>query len=204
MQSEITVYFDYLCPFAWRGAEVAKIVADEAGVKFSWRHFSLMQSNTKDPSYQIWNQKLDDEDPSGSGGLLAFLASGAARRQGEEAADSFRIALLRHRHKDHGAFTPAAISQVAESQGLDMERFEADLNDPELRTQLAQEHHQATERGVFGTPTFRFADGNTSYFRIRELPQSDEEALDLFNRYRDLLHDFPYLETLKRPREAAN
>ena len=88
---------------------------------------------------------------------------------------------------------------------LDLARFESDLDDPELRTQLAQEHHQAGQLHVFGTPTFRFMDsGDTAYLRIRELPRDPALMVDLFERYRSLLTDYPYLETVKRPRNGGN
>ena len=205
MQSDVTVYFDYLCPYAWRGAELAEIVAGHTGLTFEWRLFSLVQNNSKEPGFQIWNDRLDAQDPSGTGGLLPFLASLAARRQGGQQEDAFRLLLQRTRHVEHQPFSHQVIMGVAESSGLDLARFESDLEDSELRTILAQEHHQAEKLNIFGTPTFRFADsGSTAYLRIRELPLHEQEALDLFERYRSLLADYPYLETVKRPRSASN
>lgn len=205
MQSDVIVYFDYLCPFAWRGAEVAEMVAAETGLTFEWRLFSLVQNNRTDKEFQIWNEKLDDSDLTGTQGLLPFLASLAARRQGAQLEDTFRLALQRARHVEHKSFTAQVISEVAAASGLDLSRFESDLQDPELRTQLAQEHHKAEQLNIFGTPTFRFTDtGSTSYFRIRELPADREQAVDLFERYRGLLADYPYLETVKRPRNGSN
>lgn len=205
MNPDVTVYFDYLCPFAWRGAELADTVARETGLTFEWRLFSLIQNNSKEPGFQIWNDRLDEEDPSGTGGLLPFLASLAARCQGRELEDAFRLGLMRARHAEHQAFSRQVILRVAEASGLDLARFESDLDDPELRTQLAQEHHQAGQLHVFGTPTFRFMDsGDTAYLRIRELPRDPALMVDLFERYRSLLTDYPYLETVKRPRNGGN
>jgi len=202
---DVIVYYDYLCPFAWRGAELAGLVASELGLDFRWRLFSLVQSNSKDPGFQIWNEKIDHEDPTGSGGLLPFLASLAARRQGLDAENVFRLNLQRERFTGHRAFSCELMLEVADRSGLDLQRFRADLGDPELRTQLAQEHHEAEQLNVFGTPTFRFLDsGATAYLRIRELPRDSEEAVDLFDRYRSLLTDYPWLETVKRPRNGGN
>src|SRR5690606_19130309 len=161
-------------------------------LRFEWRHFSLMQSNSTDPSFQIWNVKLSCDDPSGSYGLLPFLASLAARRQGAAAGDAFRLALMRARHRDHEVFSHEMVRRSAALAGLDALRFESDLADPELRTQLAQELHQGVQLNVFGPPTFCFLDtGDTSYLRVRELPHTSEEALDLFLSFRRLLRDYP-------------
>lgn len=35
MPKNVIAYFDYLCPFAWRGAEVAQQVAEPLGLTFS-------------------------------------------------------------------------------------------------------------------------------------------------------------------------
>lgn len=205
MQPDVIVYFDYLCPYAWRGAELVEMVAEETGLEFRWHHFSLVQSNSKEPGFQIWNDRLDSGDPSGTGGLLPFLASLAARRQGEKAGSAFRLGLQRARHMEHQSFSMETIESVASQCGLDPEQFRSDLNDPELRTELAQEHHHAEQLNIFGTPTFRFCQtGDTAYLRLRELPLNRTEAVDLFMKYRSILSDYPYLETVKRPRNGTN
>lgn len=202
---DVIVYYDYLCPFAWRGAELAELVREDLGLTFSWRLFSLVQSNRTDPDYQIWNEKLDHDDPTGTRGLLPFLASLAARRQGKDSEDAFRLQLQRARFRDHSAYSCMTVNEAATAAGLDLAKFSADLDDPELRTQLAQEHHEAENLNVFGTPTFRFpGSGDVAYLRIRELPRDRAEAVDLFERYRTLLSDYPWLETVKRPRNGGN
>ena len=205
MPETVTVYFDYLCPFAWRGAEVADIVAKTLELDFVWRHFSLYQSNHKgQANWQLWNEKIDPEDDCGNQGLLPFLASCAARCQGEEKFNTFRLAALRARHCERKAFNLATLFEVAEEVALHLPRFERDLWNPEFRTMLAQEHYQAAALDVFGTPTFCFDKGHAAYFRIAKLPHSPEEAIDLFKDYRHMLETYPYLETIKRPRPKRN
>ncbi len=206
MHEPVVAYFDYLCPYAWRGAEVAEWVAEPLGLRFEWRHFSLIQSNraAAGAGGQVWNGRLDPDDATGGLGLRPFLASCAARRQGPEAFDRYRLALMRARHQGGAPFTEGTLYLVAEDVGLHMARFERDLADPELRTCLAQEHHRAAASDVFGTPTFAFADGAVAYLRVKELPVDQAEAVRLFRAYRDLLHEFPYLETVRRPRPPDN
>lgn len=201
----VIVHFDYLCPFTWRGAEVAETVAEPLGLRFEWRPFSLYQSNyAGSDGWQLWNQRIDPDDEHGSLGLTPFLASCAASRQGEALHDAFRLALLRARYVDCRPYHARTMLEVAEQVGMHLPRFESDLNDPECRTRLAHQHHRASCQHVFGTPTFRFQDGHAAYFRIRELPADRDEAIALFRSFRDMLERFPYLQTLKRPRPRAN
>ena len=205
MAETVTVYFDYLCPFAWRAAELAETVTRELDIAFTWRHFSLYQNNYQgNGHWQLWNDPVDPEDESGGKGLLPFLASCAARRQGKEAYDAFRLATLRARHQHCRPLTLKTVTGVAEAAGLHLPSFEQDLGNPESRTLLAKEHHQAANLDVFGTPTFRFSSGHLAYFRIAELPADSREAVDLFVTYQHLLETYPYLETIKRPRPKGN
>jgi predicted DsbA family dithiol-disulfide isomerase len=205
MPERVTVFFDYTCPFSWRAAELVEWVAGPLDLEFEWRHFSLYQFN-HDPRerWQLWNEPIDPEDDLGSKGLLPFLASQAARKQGAEAFAAFRMGLLRARHRDRRPLSRATIDDVAACAGLHVPRFEDDLANPECRTVLAQEHHYAAARDVFGTPTFVLPSGAISYLRIRELPDGPGEALQLFRDYRHLLETYPYLETVRRPRPKGN
>jgi predicted DsbA family dithiol-disulfide isomerase len=205
MPEVVTVYYDYVCPFAWRGAELAEQVGPALGLTFNWRHFSLYQNNYEGADgWQLWNQKLSFGDPGGDKGLLPFLASCAARRQGAEKHACFRLETMRARHRDHRPLNLQTLNEVAERVGLEMTRFESDLLNPECRTVLAHEHHFAVSQNIFGTPTFSFEDGHTAYFRLRELPRDLDEAVELFVCYRHLLERYPYVETIKRPRVRGN
>lgn len=205
MPEVVTVYFDYLCPYAWRGAEVAELVSEPLGLEFHWQHFSLYQSNYQgDENWQLWNEKVDPDSDNGSKGLLAFLASCAARKQGEARYHQFRLRLLRARHKEHQSLTEKLVFEVAQTTGMHLPKFKSDLADPECRTMLAKEHYRATSLDVFGTPTFHFANGHLAYLRIKQLPEGHQEAIELFQDYRQILERYPYLETIKRPRPRGN
>ena len=177
------------------------------GVTFEWRHFSLYQNNYHSHSsngWQLWNDRLSPDDEAGGKGLLPFLASCAARKQGTEKHDRFRLELMRARYKHHQPYTLATIREVAKGACLHLPTFESDLWDPECRTRLAHEHYRAEALDVFGTPTFGFENGHLAYFRINDLPGSKQEAVELFADYRRLLECYPYLETVKRPRPKGN
>src|ERR1700694_5277149 len=97
--SEPTVYIDFLCPWAYRGAMWL------AGSRPQCRFFSLSQNHAAHEGHAqppIW-----ERDPKAKG-LASFLAATAARAQGEEAGDRFRLALQRARHRDHPALAQHA------------------------------------------------------------------------------------------------
>lgn len=199
------VYFDYLCPFAWRASELAEMIAEPLGLVFEWRHFSLYQSNYGGgDGWQLWNDRLDEQSESGHKGLLPFLASCAARKQGRSEHDAFRRTLLRARHCDHRPYARDTVLEVAVAAGLELPRFLSDLADPEARTTLAHEHYRAKALDIFGTPTFQFESGHIAYFRFRLLPRDPAEGVRLFSDCRRFLETYPYVETVKRPRARGN
>lgn len=205
MPDRVTVYFDYVCPYAWRGAELAELVGQKLDISFDWRHYSLFQGDYEGgDGWQLWNERIDPQDENGTKGLLPFLASCAARKQGEGPYRIFRLGLLRARHSEHRPLDLATIRFVAECSGLHLPKFDDDLGNPEARTHLAHEHHRAVDANVFGTPTFVFPDGHGAYLRLRQLPADEREAIDLFRDYRDLLSKYPYVESVRRPRAKRN
>lgn len=209
MPERVTIYFDFICPYSWRAAEVLEMVAEPLGLSVAWEHFSLYQYNYElqrgpDDRWQLWNEPIDNFDGNGCKGLLPFLASQAARKQGSGSHHDFRLALQRAMHRDYRPLDLTTILSVAEQVGLHRARFEDDLANPECRTVLAHEHMRAASLDLFGTPTLVFPGGQAAYFRLQELPRSRAEALGLFQETRNLLEKYPYLQTVKRPRGKGN
>ena len=100
----VELYFDFLCPYAWRGLELAEVLRREHGLRFNLRHFSLVQGNhaenpdRKHPVWWLTDQAAGEAPEVQAASLHAFLAAQAAMRQGEEAAWAFTLALFRARH----------------------------------------------------------------------------------------------------------
>ena len=81
--------------------------------------------------------------------------------------------------------------------------FRADITDPSILDPLARDHVQAvSELGVFGTPTFVFADGAGAYVRLAE-SVNENEALDVFDRLMAVAATEPRILEIKRPRRPS-
>lgn len=199
------VYFDFLCPYAWRGLELMKLL----DLRPELRHFSLVQGNhqenpdRKNPTWKLAEQPSEDGPDNQKASLRAFLAGQAAKLQGGEQAFQFALQLFRLRHKDGKDLNdPETIFEAARGAGLDLEQFESDLADDEatLRANLADDLDAAARLGVFGTPTFVLDSGDAAYFRFAKLPESREGAEQAWQLYQDVLHSGVRVETVKRPR----
>jgi predicted DsbA family dithiol-disulfide isomerase len=189
-----TVYIDFLCPWAYRGAMWIAEVEKAGRIKPEFRFFSLSQNHaahdgTGDPP--VW------EPNPAAAGLEAFRAATAARAQGPELAERFRLGLQRARHEDHlKVDDPTTHRLVAERAGLDVRRWEADLNRTDYST-LAREHEEAVRRGVFGVPTLVWPEGRSYYLKITELVPA-ERAVALYEAI-ETVHRFGEVIEIKTP-----
>jgi predicted DsbA family dithiol-disulfide isomerase len=192
--SEPTVYIDFLCPWAYRGSMWLAEVEKAGRIKPRYAFFSLSQNHQAregSPNPSVWEQ-----DPQAKG-LPAFLAASAARAQGAELGDRFRLALQRARHEDHLALDQHATHRiVAERAGLEVARWEKDLKATDFTT-LASEHGEAVRRGVFGVPTLVWPEGRSYYLKITDLiPQ--ERAVPLYDAI-ETVHRFGEVIEIKTP-----
>lgn len=208
IERKLIFYIDYLCPYAWRFAELALDAAEELQYTLESRHFSLYQHNY-DPKkdghdWEIWNEPLGLSDEYGTKGLLPFLAGTAARRQGQELFETYRLELQRARHVRHLPFTFDTINYTAERVDLDMLQFMSDLRDPELRTEFAQDHLAAKRVNVAGTPTVQFGDGHIAYVRLEDIPSERRERVKFLSGLLDFMQEYPELATLRRAKQHAN
>ena len=189
------VFYDYLCPFVYRASVLLQNVRDsgQRPIDIRWRYFSLIQVNSKDDGWTIWDA-LDSE----ARGRLAFKAAEAARRQG--AFDDFHMALLRARHEKRVDIDDVAVvERVAEDSGLDLDRFRMDIADPQIVSALERDHRAAVaEYGVFGTPTFVFDAGATAYVRLSEPPEASD-SVAIFDRVISIAAEEPRILEIKRP-----
>ena len=192
--SEPTVYIDFLCPWAYRGSMWLAEVANAGRIRPRFQFFSLSQNHQArdgSPNPPVW-----ERDPQAKG-LPAFLAATAARAQGPELGDRFRLALQRARHEDHLPVDQHATHRtVAERAGLDIARWEQDLKAANYQT-LAEEHAEAVRRGVFGVPTLVWPEGRSYYLKITDLIPGDR-AVALYDAI-ETVHRFGEVIEIKTP-----
>jgi predicted DsbA family dithiol-disulfide isomerase len=187
MTERVVVYFDYLCPYSWRLAEILALAG--SAVRAEWRHVSVYQLEhdarcrygacLEPMRWQLWNAPIEPEDGSGGKGLLPFLASVAARAQGPSAHDRFRLGLLRAAHLEGRPLDRETAGEVARVAGLHMPQFWRDLDNPENRTKLAHEHMAAVSAEVTSTPSVVFPGSHVAHVRFKGLPAASPEALGM-------------------------
>jgi predicted DsbA family dithiol-disulfide isomerase len=191
---ELTVYIDFLCPWAYRGSMWLAEVEKAGRIRTQWRFFSLMQNHDARqgaPQPAVWERDRQAK------GLPAFLAATAARAQGEEAGNRFRLALQRARHEDNLPLDERTTHRlVAERAKLDVARWELDLQTADFGT-LAAEHTEAVRRGVFGVPTLIWPEGRSYYVKITDLIPADR-AVALYDAI-ETVHRFGEVVEIKTP-----
>jgi predicted DsbA family dithiol-disulfide isomerase len=189
-----TVYIDFLCPWAYRGAMWLAEVEKAGRIKPEFRFFSLSQNHETREGVsgpRVWERDTPAK------GLPAFLAATAARAQGEDAGERFRIALQRARHEDHLPVDEHRTHQLAaERAGIDVPRWEQDLKKSDFKV-LEQEHREAVRRGVFGVPTIVWPEGRSYYVKITDLVPADR-AVALYEAI-ETVHRFGEVIEIKKP-----
>lgn len=189
-----TAYIDFLCPWAYRGAMWLAEVEKAGRIQPEFRFFSLSQNHeTREGAggTPVW-----ERNPAGKG-LPAFLAATAARGQGEEQGERFRLALQRARHEDHLPVDEHNTHVLAAQRaGLDLERWEEDLKRADFSA-LATEHTEAVRRGVFGVPTIVWPEGRSYYLKITDLVPA-ERAVALYDAI-ETVHRFGEVIEIKTP-----
>ena len=194
------VFFDYQCPFVYRVAGLLDAVrrSGDRDLDVRWRYFSLTQVNSKNDGWTVWDAPAAEHVR----GRLAFQAAEAARRQG--LFESFHRAMLLARHRDQLDIDDRKIvEEVAAKEGVDVDRFRSDLEDPAILEPLALDHRQGVlEHGVFGTPTLVFADGVCAYVRLSE-PVNGNGAVGVFDRLMAVAAAEPRILEIKRPKRPS-
>lgn len=201
------LYFDFLCPYAWRGVELAAVLK-EGGEAFTLRHYSLVEGNhaenAKELTWRVTEQSLDAPDGDGymkylKPSLRAFLASHAAALQGEAAHWAFTLALFRAHHERKEPLTDDTIQAAAQEAGLDLNAFAAALaEEAARRAELRAELDAAREVGVFGTPTYVLPTGEAAYYRFETLTREPAQAREWWTLYRTVLTSEAGIGTIKR------
>lgn len=130
----VVSYSDFLCPYCRRFRKVLLNLRQAFGerMEYVFRHFP--------------NERVHP------GATFAARAAEAAGRQGKFWEMHDRL------FDEPPPFGEARIREIARELGLDMERFESDLNAEETLARVEDDLDEARRNGVHGTPTI-FVDG---------------------------------------------
>jgi|GEM_PF-98806 len=195
----IEIYSDYTCPTSWTVNRWLEQVQAALGdrLQLTWRAFPLEQVNMQDPDVHVWDYPNDGKSST----MRAYQAVHAARKQGEEAFRKMHHGLFVRRHADgRNLAGQRVLEETATEAGLDMDRFREDLKSDEVFDIVRQEYTKGREElGVFGTPTLVFDNGNGAYLKFGWNEESDEDALEFFYNFVDIVRDRPNILEIKRP-----
>ena len=203
-----TVFFDPLCPFAWRGLELLHALNFE----FDARAYSLLQGNHAantvlprgEPVWKIAHVPLEQLSDSQRRSLDSFVALAAAKCQGTAKHHHFALELMRAKHRGKLEFGDEVFENAAQKANLNLERFKTDMADTAARFhEISKDLDAADEIAVFGTPTIVLESGNAAYFRFADLPTDPEAQQQLWDVFVSTLENPNKIETIKRPRKPA-
>jgi len=158
-QVEILKYSDYSCPACAVYAPLEKQLESEFGemVEFGFRHFPL------------------ESFPNSE---LAAYAAEAARNQGKFREMHDMLFERQQEWSPAQANAEQIFMDYAEMLELDLEQFEADLDNEEIHEKVESNLQEGIRRQVNATPTY-FVDGH----KIRQNPQSYEQFKSIVELY---------------------
>jgi predicted DsbA family dithiol-disulfide isomerase len=203
-----TVFFDPLCPFAWRGLQLLNALK----IEFDARAYSLHQGNHAantvlnrgEPVWKIAEIPLEELTDVQRTSLDSFIALAAAKHQGVTKHRHFALELMRAKHQGKLEFNSEVFESAAQKAGLNLEQFKSDVADTDARRhEIAKDLDAADEIAVFGTPTIVLESGHAAYFRFANLPTDFDAQQQLWNLYVGVLENSAKIETIKRPRKVV-
>lgn len=158
-QVEILKYSDYSCPACAAYVPLENQLKVDFGemVQFDYRHFPL------------------ESFPNST---LAAYAAEAARNQGKFQQMHNMLFNRQQEWSPAQANAEQIFRDYAEMLELDLEQFEADLNNEEIHAKVESNKQEGIRRQVNATPTY-FVDGH----KIRQNPQSYEQFKSIVELY---------------------
>jgi|TARA_B100000959_G_scaffold283261_3_gene351713 hypothetical protein len=174
-------------------ARVKEELGDE--LEINWRNFALEQVNSKEgDDWKAWEQGSDYM----SRGLWPLRGGISARAQGTDAHNDYMEKILHAKHVEReDVRTRESVIEIAKTASLDIEKFTSVLDDPDSLAQIGIDHEEALTHGVFGTPTFVFADGSSAFLKMFTPPEN--ETMSAFNDFMGIASRRKYFGELKRP-----
>lgn len=162
----LTIYFDFVCPFTNRFYQFLKLVKDERELDIDWRPFVLGEQ-TRSGDQPIWEQENVAEH-----GELMSLAGLEVLKADEKNVDEYVTDMFALWHG--GEATPGIDDVRQLLSKYDLTNAEKHVN------RVIDSHHAGQKLGVFGSPSVLFEDVETPLFiKLDHLADKPVESLDL-------------------------
>ena len=176
---DITVYYDYLCPWCYVAAVRLQKIKEEYGdrVAITWKGLPLSMGRVQQGS--VTSSYINDvrarvcqeegsiscgvwpvSGPLPSSSLPALVASKCARFQGEEAFERYHMALFRaYLEECRDISNREVLISLAWEVGLSVEPFRHNLDSGEHEKVVLEEYEEAKALPFSGLPTVIFEGG---------------------------------------------
>ncbi|HLH23255.1 MAG TPA: DsbA family protein [Chloroflexota bacterium] len=189
---EIKLYFDPICPWAWRTSLWLREARQVRPLQLTWGFFSLAEVNRA-----AGNPPKERHQQS----QVPFRIMALARRQhGPEAVDRLYLAFGRaHHERQQNIGQLDVIAAALDEAGFDRGLRDAALADPTVEQELRDEHAALAARGAFGVPTLEVAGAQPLYGPIIDRVPTGEAAGELWDHTAWLLAQ-PHVYEFKRAR----
>ncbi len=150
-KGSITVveFFDYNCGWCKRAKPILDGVVEKDGnIRVVFKEFPIL----------------------GAGSVYAAQAALAARKQGKYL--EFHNKMMSYQ----GRISPPVVLKLAKEVGLDVDRLQADMKDPEITKALRANYELAQKIGVDGTPAFVIGTKVAHYMQAEQFQAVFEQA----------------------------
>ncbi|MEX2201863.1 MAG: DsbA family protein [Dongiaceae bacterium] len=130
----IVEFFDYNCPYCKKVTpDLASLLESDGNIRFVYKEWPILSAESE----------------------IAARAALAAHQQSDDAYLRLHDAMMAHR----GKLDRNTVMALAATQGLNMERLEADMQGDQVTAELEHVRRLADQIGIDGTPAFLI--GNT-------------------------------------------
>jgi predicted DsbA family dithiol-disulfide isomerase len=193
----LTVWTDFLCPWARIGAHWILNVAEAGGLdlELEFKTFSLENINLPEDASadELWSTAPERR------GLYPAAAAKWIQTNASESTVPYWKAMFDARHVSHEKIgQPDVTEKVLNGIGLDGGAIVKEItDDPKWLAAARADHDEANELGVFGVPTFVFPDNVPAFVRLLEITEGSK-AVAIFNDVKASATN-PTIHELKRP-----
>ena len=196
-KEKIKVFFDYTCPWVRQANYWLIDLEREADfLEIEWKPFLLEQVNAENK--EIWKAWDQDFNTYTSRGIWPHLGGIAARSVSKEAGYQYMHKLLELKHVEHkDVRSREFIYKLCEELGFFTSKFQEQINSDVSLKIIADSHEEGESKGIFGTPTIEFSDGNTVFLKTFTPPKSDSKKF--FESLKNIVFNNTYFGELKKP-----